>query len=333
MSDINDEEADRLSLYLDRGVVIGDPMALDGLSSRVECDALPVEGTPFDTQRTTGEKVDCALCGRRKNHFKGFVVTFADGRKAIIGRNCGEAQLFDQGAWAEMAAKSERRKMAALYDVRAAPTIAKVDALLSTLSRCEEEVAPIAELFTLVDDQLPALAGGIRDALKRNGELSREVLKTITVAGRDGNQRQVEDWQMKVYATLPTLAPFNSGGLGGLVAKIRRALEKVRLELEQEGLTLVQQGAAFQKLRTLGRDLRDAQIEAEKARLFLTSKFWEKVVKWGNANQGRRGNYRINRSTIRHSDSDYLFGEVKLPSPEQYMLDSFSTAERMWPKL
>jgi hypothetical protein len=333
MSDAFDEEAGRLSLYLNRGVVIGDPMALGGLSSRVEPDAVPIEGTPFDTQRTTGEKVDCALCGRHRNHFRGFVVTFADGRKAIIGRNCGEAQLFDQGAWAEMAARSERRKMVALYEVRAAPSLAKIDTLLPVLNRCEDEVAPIHELFSLVDDQLPALSRGIRAATKRNGELSREVVKTITVAGRDGNQRQVEDWQVKVFAVLPTLTPFNPGGLGGLVAKIRRALERVRLELEQEGLTLMQQGAAFQKLRTLGRDLRDAQSEAEKARLFLTPAFWENISKWANADQMRRGNYRVNRSVIRHSDSEYHFGEVRLPPSDRYTLASFSKAERMWPKL
>lgn len=329
-----DEKADRLAIFLSAGVVIGDPSSLPGLADRIEREAVPKEGTPFNTQRTTGEKVDCALCGRQRNNFRGFVVTFVDGRRAIIGRDCGEKQLFDKGAWAEMAASAERRKVAALYAVRSAPTIAAIDKLLPVLDRCEDEVAFIGDFLRHVSDRLPGLGTALAAAASRDGTLSRPVESLITVAGHDGKEHQVTRSSTKVFAKLSTIAPFAPRGLAGLIAKIRRGLERAHSILGQEDVTLAQQGEAFQMLRTLRRDLRDAQAEAEKARHLLLPTFWENVAKWGRADPQRKGNYRLVRGEIiRHSDADFVFGELSLPDSRKYQLFSFGIALDMWPKL
>lgn len=327
------EDADRLSLYLASGVVVGDPMSLPDLSPSVDRDVVPLDGVPFDTKRTTGEKVDCALCGRHRNHFKGFVVTFADGRKAIIGINCGEQQLFDKGAWAEMAASAERRKMVALYNARSAPAVAAIDKLLPILDRCGREVAPIDELLSNVASELPDLYRGMSEAAKREGNLTRIVEQKATVIGRDGKQREVTDRRSKIFVALPTVAPFENGGLKGRITKIVRGVERIRSTLDQEGLTLAQQGEAFRALRSFRQDLQYAQSEAEKARRLLSMSFWEAVAKWGQTDYYREGNFRVARSTVRQSDKEYIYGEVRVPPADQYTLEAFVTAREMWPGL
>ena len=308
-------------------------MAMPGLIASVDREAVPTDGIPFDTQRTTGEKVDCALCGRHRNHFKGFVVTFADGSKAIVGRNCGETQLFDKGAWAEMAARAERRKQSVLYEARSAPTIAAIDELIPVLRRCMTAVQPIDQLLSSVADELSDLFQGLSSAAKRDGELARNVAKKVSVVGKDGKLREVEDHRRKVFATIPTPLPFESKGLAAPLLKIKRGLETVRALLDQDGITLIQQSEAFRVLRTLGQDLREAQAEAEKARRFLSPDFWEAVAKWGRSDIFREGNYRVSGSVIRHSDKDHVFGEVRLPPAGSYRLDAFVQARAKWPRL
>ena len=327
------EEADRLEIFIASGEVIRDPMSLPDLSPIIDPHAVPVLGIPFDTKSTTGEKVDCALCGRHRNHFKGFVVTFDDGRKGIIGRNCGETQLFDQGAWKEMAASSERRKRKALYEARSAPTIAAIGKLIPFLNRCSDEVSVIDYFLSEVAKELPELYAGMNEAARSEGEMSRFERRLIPFVGRDGTMREKEDTQRKVFARLPTVTPFEKGGLADAIAAIHRGLEMVRSKLDQDEVTLAQQSEAFQALRSLGRDFRELETAAERARGFFSDTFWDGVTKWGRADKYREGNYRLVRRSIRHSDKDHIFGEVRLPPEDAYALSAFTVVIDMWPRL
>lgn len=327
------EDESRLAIYLKRGVVVADPSSLAGLSAEIEAEAIPSDGIPYDTKKTTGEKVDCALCKRRSNHHKGFVVTFEDGRRATIGIDCAEENLFASGAWEEMVAKAERRKQEVLYQERSAPTLARIDELLPILGRCEEAAKIVDSLVRELQFELPDLYEGINYAAMRDKRLKRDVARKITVIGIDGIERQVDDYYNKIFAVIPSRRPFEKGGLLGPVRAVSKSLIRVRSMLSEEGVTLVQQAEAFRRLRNLRRDLSEAYGECRDCEDFFSMNFWEDVCRWGRADEYREGNYRIKKRLVRHSDSEGVFGELEIQHPKNYTLTCFVEADQIWPNL
>jgi hypothetical protein len=327
------EDESRLAIYLKRGVVVADPSILPGLASEIEAEAVPSEGVPYDTKKTTGERVDCALCKRRNNHFKGFVVTFEDGRRATIGIVCAEENLFATGAWDEMVAKAERRKQAVLYEERLAPTLAKIDELMPILVRCEGTASIIDTLIGELHFELPDLYSGIIHAAMKDRALKRDVARKVTVIGVDGIQREVNQYSNRTFAVIPSRRPFENTGLRGPIRSVSKALIKVKALLSDENVTLIQQAEAFRKLRNLRRDLSEAYRDCRDCEEFLSMTFWDDVCKWGRADEHREGNYRIKKRLVRHSDAEGVFGQVEIPDPKGYNLTCFVEADQIWPNL
>ena len=330
------DEDDRYSIWRAAGAVIDDPTSVPGLSSRVEADAIPKSGVPFDTTKTTGVKVDCALCGRARNHNRGFVVTIEDDRRAIIGRNCGEEHLFAKGAWEDMAAASERRKYQVLYAARSAPTIAAIDRLIPLLHACQRGVATLDQFASLIGDELPELYDGIAGSAKHGGQLIRHIEKKVPQIGRDGELREGWTTERRAYVTVATIGPFVPGGIGVKLGQLSKSLQRVRALLDREGVTLQEQGAAFQSLRSLSQDFRQVQDDAEKAKAFLSHSLWEKVAKWAQADPDREGNYRLKqrggRWILRHSEGDELIGEAEIPTESDLDLSALAAVRSEWPR-
>lgn len=69
-----------------------DPEKLDHLLQSVpETDEIPEVEFAYDTSAGGVGMVRCIHCKKvAKNHYRGFVLRFADGRRMLFGRNCGE---------------------------------------------------------------------------------------------------------------------------------------------------------------------------------------------------------------------------------------------------
>lgn len=325
MDDLLAEKTSRRDIYIQAGALLYDPSALPDLSARVSREAVPVSGIPFDTKNTTGQKVDCALCGRKENHFRGFVVSFEDGCRAVIGRDCGERELFDQGAWKAMEAHSEQRMRQALHEARAAPAIDAIDKLSLLFDRCEASMKVLSVFLAEVSNALPELHDALTGQPGRGGELVRY------------------DPARRVYATIPTLAPFKREKFGGALLRVRQGVQRAQKMLHQQaGLSLVQQAEAFRLLRTCERLFQDLHADAKSGMVYLTHPFWKGVAKWANAHPARveqpsrYGTYHVSHRFIRYDDGFDDGGatvEIALPGTLAYSLEPFEAAVASWPRL
>lgn len=328
-----DDRADRQSILLRAGLLVSDPMALSGLSPRVDEAAVPVSGTPYDTRDTTRAKVDCALCGHSRNHNLGFVVNFADGRRALIGIECAENSLFHPGAWAEMKAKSNRDQAQAVFDARAAPALKALEGLLPIVRSCVASVDVLEQLIADVCAELPDLYHGMAASARRDGVMVRTRMGMKIVTDRQGAPREVPTEIETEYARLPSVLPFTKDGLRRPVKKVLEGLEAAATGFKDPNLTLQQQQQLASRLRQLSNDLNAAHRDAQSCRGFFDMSLWEAIAKWGRGDPNRRGNYRLSRRTVRHSDINEDFGEVEIPTVEHYDLSPFSKALDAWPVL
>jgi hypothetical protein len=309
------EKTSRRQIYIEAGALIEDPTALPDLVARVGRDALPVSGIPFDTKQTIGRKVDCALCGRMANHYRGFVVTFENDSRAIIGKDCGERDLFDQGAWKAMEVAADRRQRQALYTARSAPTIEAVERLLPLLDLCEATLVVLTAFLARVSNELPELYQAVTGAYGKGGEL---VLY-------NPNRR--------LYVTIPTFAPFKREAFGGLLARVRQGLQRACKMLDQqEGITLAEQEEAFRLIRESERHFQNVHANANAASAFATQAFWKGVAKWVNAGFYEVDLYQVSRTVIRCDDEDDP-DEVPLPDPAAYTMNPFEAVRAAWPRL
>ena len=73
---------------------IDDPQTLDNLlDAPPETDEVPEIEFEYDTRMTDIGMVRCIHCKKTaKNHNRGFVLRFADGRRMLFGKDCGEKQ-------------------------------------------------------------------------------------------------------------------------------------------------------------------------------------------------------------------------------------------------
>lgn len=333
MSEEDVEQSDRRRIYLSAGVEISDPEALPGLSARIEPSAVPVSGVPFDTKFTTGQRVSCSLCGHRRNHFKGFVISFEDGRQAIVGIECGEKNLFADGAWQKMVNSSAAAKRKALFDARAAPAVAALKTVQRRLGDALSSIAPIEEFLGTVQDELPDLYEGLARAAKRGEPIRRQLTKPREVVGRDGEVHIEHLTYTKEFTTVPCPLLFSEGRVSGALRRLGTSLVRIEGNLLEPELSLEKQANAFKRLREVKANLMEIRRHLRGAERLYERSFWDKVAQWGRGDELRVGNYRVTSRWVRHSSDDYIYGEVQIPSSSTIDLSAIEDALNSWPTL
>lgn len=327
------EEAARWQIWTTEGLVVADPTAIQGRLLRVPEGLEPRRALMgYDTQRSTGEKVSCAACGHRHNHFHGFVVEFQDGSVALVGIECGE-RYFGEGAWAKLSAGLEQAKRRALYTSRSAPAVAKIDTILPKLRAWADRAAPLASFVEHVEDEFPALAADLRRAAKGGGTLSREVLALVQRQDARGVGSDRQEYQLRRFGHLPAAELFVSGSAGGHITEAYRLLERAKASLEAEEPTLVSQQAAFALINVAFGALQEAHRKHTAGRQLFSEDVWVTIAKWANANPEREGNYRCKRGRFRLSDRDYDYGEVQIPPATALAPSLWHEIAAEWPKL
>lgn len=156
---------------LGMAMVIADPETLDNLLPAVpDTDEVPEVEARYDTIRSGTGPVRCRHCKKNAaNHWRGFVLAYRDGRRILIGKNCGKKQ-FKQN-WANVqrafdAAMDQRyyllRKQAALG---AAPQLREhLEAVLGHSS-----LSAYRDVFDGYRRHMPLLHGVLSNHLIRHG--------------------------------------------------------------------------------------------------------------------------------------------------------------------
>jgi hypothetical protein len=286
----------------------------------------------YDTQRSTGQKVSCAACGHSRNHFHGFVVEFQDGSIALVGIECGE-RYFGAGAWAKLVAGLEHAKRAALYSARSAPAVAKVGTILPRLEAWAAAAEPLEGFLDELEEEFPALVGQLAKAAKGGGSLTREVLIRAQRQDARGSGSERTEFQLRRFGSLPAGELFLSGGIDVDINQASRLLLQAKAALEAEEPTLATQQSAFGLINRAFGMLQDAHRKHSDGRRLFSEELWVTIAKWGNADGGRRGNYRCRRRRFWWSEGDDILGEIAIPPAEAVGPSPWPEIAEDWPKL
>ena len=159
-----------------------DPEAVDDLVYPIPPSVEVVNlAQNYDTSRTTGRRVRCGACAHHQWHNRGFVAELSDGRKALIGINCGEKHFGGDGQWQSMTAQLTRRQDQAYLATRIAPVREKIEVCYALL---RDWSAP-PTLRAYIERGLPDFDERIVEACQRNeGYLDSHKRQPRIVSGK-----------------------------------------------------------------------------------------------------------------------------------------------------
>jgi hypothetical protein len=329
---IDEEDQDRRQIYIESGLTVDDPTAVAGLLARVSKDAEPTSAVDYNTRRSVGRKVDCAACGHVRNHYRGFLVSFADGSRALIGIECGEREFFSGGAWARLSTELERRKEAALYERRAAPTVVALNAILRMIDDWAEHASRADQFLLDFRKLFPELWIGLSRAAHRDGRLVREIRKQVSEPGRDGQLVERTIYIDEAIATLPCPDALTDRRATLRLTRLGRELSSACRSLETER-AVKKQAEAFAVLRKARTSVIEAQTVYGLTLSQLSPEIWMKVATWARTDPGRQRNYRCNQRRFWRSDAIGADRELRLVATDTFPRSPADAILAAWPQI
>lgn len=327
------ELSSRAQIYADSGLAIDDPSKLQGLSTRIERDATPASAIEYNTRNTTGAKVDCAACGHVRNHYRGFVVSFADGRRALVGIECGEKDFFGPGAWEALSNRLAQQKRAVLYSHRSAPAVASIDNLVVLINEFRQNALVIEDFLSKIEEAFPDLWRGLVGAARTSASLMRDVRLPETDDNPSGFPERQPRYSQVVVVTFPCRELLTTSPLSARADFIIKQVQRVRSVLADQDATLPAQAKAFSTLRQLKSEMDDMIDMYERGRGFLAEDFWIKAAQWARADPHRDGNYKCKHGRLRWTSSEYEDESVPIPGAQTAPPAVRKQINDTWPSL
>lgn len=308
------EEQSRRQIYVEAGLTIEDPTAIPDLLERVVPTATPSHAIDYNTKLTIGRKIDCAACGHKRNHYKGFLVTFQNGDRALVGIECGEKEFFGPGAWERMANQLDQQKRAVLYEKRSAPAAAALERVLIHLATLSAVAHQVDELLSDFAAEFPELWEGFENATKREGKLIQTTVRAKDIVERSGLGREVRTVEEVVIAQLPCSEIIGAQTMSGRISLVSTRVRLIQKSLTGASVTMVQQAQAFNDIRQCRVQLDEVLRLYDRSLGYFAWGFWEGVAKWGRTAPKRAGNYKCKNGRFRLVADTAEEGYLKLPS-------------------
>jgi len=315
----------RQTAILAAGLSIDDPETIPGLVYPLPADAeLATLVQDYDTQRSTGRKVRCSACSQHQFHYRGFVVELADGARALIGINCGEAH-FGEGEWKGMHARLRQKQDMAYFEARIAPTLRQIEICYPTLVAWREAVGRL-EVRPLLQRVLPDFHRMIVAACRENeGHLHRYRYRRVVEQAANGTERLRKEVETIPYGTVPAPLAYLDGSLR---KKLSDASEDLRVAKnlllgDPDAISLK---AAFKRLRNGLKEIEDAAEICRGHRRNLAGQWWHGACRMFTDEAGEQ--ITLNGRTLLLKS--YSTTKVRLPDEEPPKL--WNAALAAWPR-
>lgn len=294
-------------LQLEAGLMILDPSTQDGLVERIPEGVIPEKPlNSYDTKLSSdGEKMNCAQCGHRRNHYRGITVLLSDGSKALVGRNCGEKD-FGRDIWGQLESDLEYRQNLVFYEARIKPYEQELSSILDGLEVWLEVAEVVDNFFTKLRKAMPNLYKALRRDAWASGELTYARTVRKTVVGRDGEPQTRNEEVIERLGPVPAATYFRNKPLRTRLfaagRQIKEVLDRIDKTKGQNGLNEMR--SVSRERVEIRREFRDIRDQHHSCFEILDLENRQRVVNWANAGLDDVGKMQSSHSQLIERD-DY----------------------------